>query len=241
MAAKANKATGGSAKRQPAHERYQQLTQVGRDTPMGLYLRCFWYPIAATVELKDEPVKAVTLLGEKLALFRTDRGDYGLVGQRCPHRGASLACGMAEEDNIRCAYHGWAFSRDGNCLDQPAEAENSALKREIKIDAYPVEVMGGDALGLSRPVAGAAAAALGIHGTRRIRQGCRRQSHAVQLVADRREHDGPVAHRISPHALHQLHQQAQGPAAGHAAQAQGNRFRSVRLWHQQAAALGRRQ
>lgn len=130
-------------KRQPTHERYRQLTEVGRDTPMGRYLRCFWYPIATTVELKDEPVKAVTLLGEKLALFRTERGDYGLVGQRCPHRGASLACGMAEENGIRCAYHGWAYGLDGRCLDQPAEAENSALKREIRIDAYPVEVMGG--------------------------------------------------------------------------------------------------
>ena len=35
-------------KGQPRHELYQQLTRVGRDTPMGNYLRCFWYPVAAS-------------------------------------------------------------------------------------------------------------------------------------------------------------------------------------------------
>jgi 5,5'-dehydrodivanillate O-demethylase oxygenase subunit len=124
-------------------ERYKPLTQVGRDTPMGRYLRYFWYPVAATVELNQEPVKAVTLLGEKLALFRTREGSYGLVAQRCPHRGVSLACGMAEAGGIRCAYHGWKFSLEGRCIDQPAELASSALKDRIRIDAYPVQELGG--------------------------------------------------------------------------------------------------
>ncbi|HXR85954.1 MAG TPA: Rieske 2Fe-2S domain-containing protein [Stellaceae bacterium] len=110
---------------------------------MGRYLRCFWYPVASVAELKREPVKAVTLLGEKLALFLTEEGTYGLVGQRCPHRGTSLACGMAEAGGIRCAYHGWKFSVDGRCLDQPAEHHASTMKNEIRIDAYPVQEMGG--------------------------------------------------------------------------------------------------
>ncbi len=130
-------------KGQPRHEQYQLLTRVGRDTPMGRYLRCFWYPVAAVADLKREPVKPVVLLGEKLALFQTEEGAYGLVGQRCPHRGVSLACGMAEAGGIRCAYHGWKFSIDGRCLDQPAEHAASTMKNEIRIDAYPVQEMGG--------------------------------------------------------------------------------------------------
>jgi 5,5'-dehydrodivanillate O-demethylase len=130
-------------KAQPRHEQYQQLTRVGRDTPMGKYLRCFWYPVAAIADLKREPVKAVTLLGAKLALFQTEEGAYGLVAQRCPHRGTSLACGMAEAGGIRCAYHGWKFSADGRCMDQPAEHHAGTMKDEIRIDAYPVQPMGG--------------------------------------------------------------------------------------------------
>jgi 5,5'-dehydrodivanillate O-demethylase len=136
-------ATEPQGKAQPRHEQYAQLTRVGRDTPMGRYLRCFWYPVAAAVDVQREPVTAVTLLGEKLALFQTEEGAYGLVAQRCPHRGASLACGMAESGGIRCAYHGWKYALDGRCIDQPAEPPASTLKDEIRIAAYPVQAMGG--------------------------------------------------------------------------------------------------
>jgi 5,5'-dehydrodivanillate O-demethylase oxygenase subunit len=127
----------------PRHERYRLLTQTGRDTKMGQYLRRFWFPVAATVQMKDVPVRAVTVLGEKLALFRTEDGAYGLVAPRCPHRGASLACGMAEEGGIRCAYHGWKFALDGRCIDQPAEDPKSRMKDGIRITAYPVQELGG--------------------------------------------------------------------------------------------------
>jgi len=133
--------TQGTA--QPRHERWRQLTRTGRDTPMGQYLRRFWYPVAAAADLVREPVRPVTILGEKLALFRTDDGAYGLVAERCPHRGASLACGMAEEGGIRCAYHGWKYAPDGRCIDQPAEDPKSRMKDEIRVAAYPAQALGG--------------------------------------------------------------------------------------------------
>jgi 5,5'-dehydrodivanillate O-demethylase len=84
-----------------AKELNDRLTQVGPGTPLGNLLRRYWFPIARTPELDDEPVLAVTLLGENLALFRSDSGKLGLVAQRCPHRGASLAYGIPEEEGLR--------------------------------------------------------------------------------------------------------------------------------------------
>ena len=110
---------------------------------MGAYLRCFWYPVAATVELAEWPVRKVRLLGEDLALFRCDDGTLGLVADRCPHRGASLSCGMTEGSELRCAYHGWAYDATGQCTDTPAEPPGSKLKDRIKIAGYPVREMGG--------------------------------------------------------------------------------------------------
>ena len=110
---------------------------------MGRYLRMFWYPISAAVELESWPVKKVRLLGEDLALFRCDDGTLGLVADRCPHRGASLSCGMTDGSGIRCAYHGWAFDVTGKCTDTPAEPEASRLRDRIKIAGYPVQEMGG--------------------------------------------------------------------------------------------------
>ena len=128
------------------HERQERLTRMGPGTPMGNYLRRFWHPIAASVDLKKEaeiPVIPVKLLGEKLALFRCEDGSFGLVQERCPHRGVALSYGMVEDDCIRCPYHAWKFDKSGQCVDQPAESAESTLKDRVKIAAYPVEEMGG--------------------------------------------------------------------------------------------------
>jgi 5,5'-dehydrodivanillate O-demethylase len=124
-------------------QRQDRLTLVGPGTPMGNYMRRFWHPVAAVGELTAAPVQAVTLLGEQLALFRADDGSYGLVAERCPHRGASLACAMTDGGGIRCAYHGWKFDKTGQCVDTPAESPESKLRERIKIDGYPVEEMAG--------------------------------------------------------------------------------------------------
>jgi 5,5'-dehydrodivanillate O-demethylase oxygenase subunit len=121
----------------------ERLTRVAAGTPMGNLLRRYWYPIARTPELDEEPVLAVTLLGENLALYRTEQGELGLVAQRCPHRGASLAYGIPENDGLRCPYHGWKFDRSGTCLEQPAEPGESNFKERVRIPAYPVQELGG--------------------------------------------------------------------------------------------------
>ena len=123
-------------------DRYAVLTRVGPGTPMGKYMRYFWHPIAASVEVKNDPVR-VRLLGENLVLYRAPSGDLRLVQERCPHRGASLVCGMIEDDGIRCSYHGWKFDTEGQCVDTPAERPDSKLKQRIKIAAYEARELGG--------------------------------------------------------------------------------------------------
>jgi phthalate 4,5-dioxygenase oxygenase subunit len=39
---------------------------------------------------------------------------------------------------MRCAFHGWLFDVEGNCLETPAEPEASKLCSRIKQRAYPV-------------------------------------------------------------------------------------------------------
>jgi 5,5'-dehydrodivanillate O-demethylase len=124
-------------------EANERLTRVGPGTPMGELLRRYWHPVATVPELDAEPVLPVKVLGENLALYRTEAGELGLVSERCPHRGASLAYGIPEDDGIRCPYHGWKFSASGRCLEQPAEPENSTFRYRVQIPAYPVQELGG--------------------------------------------------------------------------------------------------
>ncbi len=71
-----------------------RLTRVGRGTAMGAVLRRYWYPVAATAELEETPVKLVKLLGESLVVVRDRRGQLGLIGETCPHRRVSLRYGI---------------------------------------------------------------------------------------------------------------------------------------------------
>ncbi len=124
-------------------EQNRMLTQVGRGTPMGELLRRYWQPIGAAVELEGKWTKKVRLLGENLVLFRNRSGKLGLIAEQCPHRRASFLHGIPTQDGIRCPYHGWEFSTEGKCLNQPNEPDNCAFRDKVATDAYPVEEMGG--------------------------------------------------------------------------------------------------
>lgn len=104
------------------------LVCVGRGTAAGELLRRYWHPIALASEVKDVPLP-VRVLGEDLILFKTPRGEFGVVYPRCCHRGTTLYYGKVEESGIRCCYHGWLFGVDGKCLDQPCEPDHGRDKR----------------------------------------------------------------------------------------------------------------
>jgi phthalate 4,5-dioxygenase len=95
----------------------ERITRVGPDRPAGQILRHYWQPAALVDELSgNRPLKAVKLLGEELVIFRDEEGGYGLLGRSCPHRGTDLAYGRLEDGGLRCAFHGWLFDVNGQCL-----------------------------------------------------------------------------------------------------------------------------
>ncbi|MEE8519318.1 MAG: aromatic ring-hydroxylating dioxygenase subunit alpha [Dehalococcoidia bacterium] len=125
-------------------EQNEKLTQVGPGTPMGELMRRYWHPLTGSSVLNEEnPTKEVRLLGEDLVLFRSTSGELGLIEPSCPHRKANLSYGVPEPEGIRCAYHGWLFDVQGNCVDQPSEPAGSRFKEKVKIKAYPVQELGG--------------------------------------------------------------------------------------------------
>ena len=125
----------------------ERLSQVGPGTPMGEFLRRYWYPIAAAAELTEAtPTRAVRLLGEDLVFYRDRSGDYGLIGQRCAHRRVSLVYGVPEEHGLRCQYHGWMYDATGQCIEQPFEETvnpEAHFKERVKLLGYPVQELGG--------------------------------------------------------------------------------------------------
>jgi len=121
-------------------EENEMLTRVAPGTPAGELLRRYWLPVAVARELTEEnPAKFVQILSEGLVLFRDQSGRVGLIADRCSHRGASLLYGRVEKRGIACAYHGWLYDIEGNCLECPAEPAESKLHLTVKHRAYPVQ------------------------------------------------------------------------------------------------------
>ena len=120
------------------------VTRIVGNVPCGNLLRSYWHPLALTEELTaSRAAKAVKIMGEELVLFKDDKGQYGLIDRRCPHRGADLCFGRLEDGGIRCPFHGWLFNVDGICLEQPAEPRESNFRKKIKIKSYPCQEING--------------------------------------------------------------------------------------------------
>ncbi len=144
-----------------------RLTQVGKGTPGGELLRRYWWPVACSGAVEPEAVVPVRLLGEDLALYRTESGKLGLVGDRCAHRGVSLVYGIPEEGGIRCSYHGWRYDATGKCTDMPGEPPEANVPEPHLHPGVPGRRTRRADLRLSRTPTGAAAAALGRAGANR--------------------------------------------------------------------------
>ena len=121
----------------------ERMTRVGPGTPMGVLLRRYWHPIAASAELAANPTRAVKVLGEDLVLYRDRSGGLGLIQESCPHRRVNLLYGIPEQEGLRCPYHGWLFNEKGQCLEMPAEAPDSTFKDRVTAKAYPVQELSG--------------------------------------------------------------------------------------------------
>ena len=117
------------------------LSRVGPETSCGEYLRRYWHPVSLTSDISETP-KEIRILGEDLVIFKTPKNNIGLVHKNCTHRRASLVYGKTEERGIRCCYHGWLFSTDGEVLETPGEDPESKsasnLRKKFKLGAYPI-------------------------------------------------------------------------------------------------------
>ena len=94
-----------------------------------------WYAVGWSHELGHKP-KAKRVLGEDLAVYRTESGIAYAVEDCCPHRLAPLSLGFVNGENLVCGYHGMEFDRNGQCVSIPGQKN---IPGRVEIKTYPVE------------------------------------------------------------------------------------------------------
>jgi vanillate O-demethylase monooxygenase subunit len=101
-------------------------------------LRRAWHPLCRSSDVNVAP-QSFTLLGERYVAYRTSEGTVRVFLDRCPHRRAPLSLGSCEGDALRCAYHGWLFDIDGQCVEIPALGTDATISSRARLIA-PAEV-----------------------------------------------------------------------------------------------------
>ncbi len=94
----------------------------------------FWYPIALTREVKDQPI-ATKLLDQALVIWRSAAG-ISVAADRCPHRGIPLSMGQLQADHLICAYHGLHYNAMGQCTHIPAQP-GANVPAQLCLTTYP--------------------------------------------------------------------------------------------------------
>jgi phenylpropionate dioxygenase-like ring-hydroxylating dioxygenase large terminal subunit len=96
-----------------------------------------WYWALRSNEIKNKKIKHVEVMGKKLAIYRGEDGIVRALDAFCPHMGAHLAEGNVEGNEVRCFFHHWKFSTEGELNDIPCRKSTKGV--HAKVQNYPVE------------------------------------------------------------------------------------------------------
>lgn len=114
------------------------ITEVGPGTPLGKLMRAYWIPVMRSSQIKaGGSPRLFKILGENFVAYRLASGEVGIMDEKCPHRGASMALGRVEECGLRCIYHGWLFAPEGKLVEAPTHPPDAPLDK-IKTRSHPV-------------------------------------------------------------------------------------------------------
>lgn len=99
------------------------------------YVRNAWYVAGWVQDLEIETPFAMTVLGERIVIWRTGSGAIHALEDRCVHRLAPLSLGRCEGERLRCMYHGLLFDPDGSVVEIPGQDK---IPPRARVRRYPV-------------------------------------------------------------------------------------------------------
>lgn len=84
-------------------------------------LKEHWYVACTAAELRRSRVRATTILGLGIVVFRSpDDGTLAALVDQCVHRGTALSAGRLRNGCLECPYHGWRYDKNGRVVHIPS-------------------------------------------------------------------------------------------------------------------------
>lgn len=92
-----------------------------------------WYIACPSASLPAGKAQSIEVCGQKIVVYRTEKGSVHALEAYCPHLGTDLGIGRVEGDLLRCVFHHWAFDAGGICRDIPCQAE---IPSRARVQSY---------------------------------------------------------------------------------------------------------
>lgn len=93
-----------------------------------------WLVACRSDELTEQPL-GVTLMGERVVLFRNQEGIHAMK-DLCIHRGAKLSLGCVKDGHLVCPYHAWEYDSSGACVTIPQLPADRAIPAKARTTLY---------------------------------------------------------------------------------------------------------
>jgi phenylpropionate dioxygenase-like ring-hydroxylating dioxygenase large terminal subunit len=100
-----------------------------------------WTVIGLARDFPARRLHARQVAGEKIVLFRDEKGMLSALLDKCPHRGVALSIGKLNDGVVECPFHGWCFDSAGACTRVPWNPD--AKRENLSATALPVREAGG--------------------------------------------------------------------------------------------------
>ncbi|MBR8834260.1 MAG: aromatic ring-hydroxylating dioxygenase subunit alpha [Stigonema ocellatum SAG 48.90 = DSM 106950] len=98
----------------------------------------YWYAVGWATRLKPGSIMPVIIWQQAIAVYRDESGQLHALEDVCPHKGVALHLGKVQGCNLACAYHGWEFNPQGNCVGIPYLPKEQKLPR-AQTRCYPIQ------------------------------------------------------------------------------------------------------
>ncbi len=99
-----------------------------------------WVFVCSESDLPDiGDYQSITIAGEPIVVIRGNDGELRALSNVCRHRGAILLDGGGKVDKIRCPYHAWTYSNQGELKGLPFQGDVEIDRQDHCLPTFRLE------------------------------------------------------------------------------------------------------
>ena len=95
-----------------------------------------WYVICRKEEIEENKILLKYVFDQEIIIWK--KKERIMVWENlCIHRGSRLSLGSIKKGILKCAYHGWEYNQDAQCVKIPSQPEIKIPKKAC-VKSYQV-------------------------------------------------------------------------------------------------------